>query len=40
MWALATLILQMIKFFSISLKLFAVEFDVLFRVSVLWQLPR
>jgi hypothetical protein len=30
MWALVTLILQMIKFFSISLKLFAVGFDVLF----------
>lgn len=29
MWALVTLILQMIKFFSISLKLFAVGFDVL-----------
>lgn len=28
MWALVTLILQMIKFFSISLKLFAVGFDV------------
>lgn len=29
MWALVTLILQMIKFFSISLKLFALGFDVL-----------
>ena len=29
MGALVTLILQMIKFFSISLKLFAVGFDVL-----------
>lgn len=29
MWALVTLILQMIKFFSISLRLFAVGFDVL-----------
>lgn len=29
MWALVTLILQMIKFFSISLKLFGVGFDVL-----------
>lgn len=35
MWALVTLILQMIKFFSISLKLFAVGFMSPFRVSVL-----
>lgn len=40
MWALVTLIPQMIKLFAASLKLSAVGFAVLLLVSVLWQLPR
>lgn len=39
MWALVTLIPQMIKLFAASLELSAVGFAVLL-VSVLWQLPR